>query len=53
MSIRAIAYDFRTFVMFSIFEYAILFFPKHINSRVFYVIQEEIMQIGKAKTCED
>jgi len=27
-SIRAIAYDFGTFVMFSIFESAILFFPK-------------------------
>jgi hypothetical protein len=35
MSIRSIAYDFRTFIMFSIFESVILFFPKHSNFRVF------------------
>jgi len=40
--------------MFFIFEYVILFFPKHRSFRVFfYVIHEEIMQIGKAKTSKD
>ena len=34
-SIRIIAYDFRTFVMFSIFESIILVFPKHSNFRGF------------------
>jgi len=33
MSIRTIVYDFRTFVMFSIFESIILVFPKHSNFR--------------------
>jgi len=45
-SIRAIAYDFGTFVMFTIFESVILVFPKHVHSnfrRVFEVIHEEIM----------
>ena len=50
-SISEIGYDFGKFVMFSIFESFILFFPKHSYSRVFfYVIQEEIMQIGKVRT---
>jgi len=35
MSIRTIAYDFGTFVMFSIFEYVILVFPKHSNFKGF------------------
>ena len=40
--------------MFYIFESVILFFLKHSNFRVFfYVIHEEIMQIGKAKTSKD
>ena len=40
--------------MFSIFESVILVFPKHINfRRVFDVIHEEIMQIGKSRTSED
>jgi len=30
-----IAYDFETFIMFSIFESVILVFPKHINFRGF------------------
>jgi len=34
-SIIAIAYDFGTFVMFSIFESVIKVFPKHRNFRVF------------------
>jgi hypothetical protein len=33
--IRVIAYDFVTFVMFSIIEYVIRDFPKHSNLRVF------------------
>jgi len=40
--------------MFSIFEFLILVFPKHINFKgVFEVIHEEIMQIGKSRTSED
>jgi len=31
-----IAYDFKTFVMFSIFESVILVFPKHGNFRGFF-----------------
>jgi len=34
-SIRSIACDFGTFVMFSIFEYVILLFSKHSNFRGF------------------
>jgi len=45
------------FIMFSILNHLILVFPEHNNSRVFfYVIQDEIMQISKAKhlkTCEN
>ena len=37
MSIRAIAYDFGTFVMLSIFEFVVLFFAKHNISRVFFM----------------
>jgi len=36
-SIRTIVYDFGTFVMFSIFEYVILFFLKHSNFRMFFM----------------
>jgi len=50
-NIKAIAYDFGTFVMFSIFESVILFFLKQSNIRV-YVIHEEIIQIGRAKHLE-
>jgi len=35
MSIRSIAYHFGTFVMFSILESVVLFFPKHINFKMF------------------
>jgi len=49
-----IAYDFGTFVMFSIFEYVILVFPKHSNFRVFFeVIHKKSMQIGKSRTSEE
>jgi len=49
-----IAYDFGTFVMFSIFEYVILVFPKHSNFRGFFeVIHKKIMQIGKSRTSEE
>ena len=53
-----IAYDFGTFVMFSIFESLIVVFPKHSNLRggeggVFEVIHEEIMQIVKSRTSEE
>jgi len=34
-SIRTITYDFRTFIMFSIFESVILVFPKHSNFKGF------------------
>jgi len=36
-SIKTIFYDFGTFVMFYIFEFVILLFPKHSNSRVFFM----------------
>jgi len=36
MSIRAIAYDFGTFVMFSIFESITIVFTKQSNFRVFW-----------------
>ena len=53
-SIRAIAYDFMTFVMFSIIESIILVFPKHSNFMGgFEVIHEKIMQIGKSRTTEE
>ena len=48
-----IAYDFDNFVMFSIFEYVILVFPKHNIQGGFEVIHEEIMQIGKSRTSEE
>jgi len=44
-----IAFDFGTFVMFSIFEYVILVFPKHRILGVFEVIHKEITQIGKSR----
>jgi len=54
MSIRTIVYYFGTFVIFSIFEFVILIFPKRGNFRGgFEVIHEEIMQIGKSRTSED
>ena len=49
-----IAYDFGTFVMFSIFESVILVFPKIAMLRGFFeAIHEEIIQIGKSRTSEE
>jgi hypothetical protein len=46
-----IAYDFGTFVMFSLFESVILVFPKHSHLMGFFeIIHEEIMQIDKSRT---
>ena len=49
-----IAYDFRIFIMFSIFESIILVFLKHSNFRGgFEVSHEEIMEIGKSRTSKE
>jgi len=45
---------FGTLVMFSIFEYVIVVFPRHSNfRRVFEVIHEEIKQIGKSRISDE
>jgi hypothetical protein len=57
-SIRTIAYDFGTFVIFSIFESVILVFPKHSNFRVFFLSNSRKKSCKLAnqehpKICED
>jgi len=52
-SIRAIAYDFGTFVMFSIFESAILFFPKIVILGCFLCNSRRNHAYRQSKTSKD
>jgi len=52
-SIKTIANDYGAFLMFSIFEYVILFFPKHCNFRMFCCNSRRNQAYRQSKTSED